>query len=175
MTKIAKVQEVAISKLKPYENNPRMNDMGVEAVANSISEFGFRVPIVVDKNYVIITGHTRLKAAQKLGMETVPVIVADDLTEDQARAFRIADNRTSDMSIWDNKLLLEELGALEDSGLYTGFDWDGIDELKILDEKDTSPMADIQYGIMYELVCRSMDPDKIDRIKQLWEDMGGDD
>lgn len=175
MAKIDEVQEVAVSKLKPYENNPRMNDSAVEAVANSIKEFGFRVPIIVDKNYVIITGHTRLKAAQLLGMKTVPVIVADDLSEEQARAFRIADNRTSDMSIWDNKLLLEELEALEDSGFFTGFDWDGIDELKILDEKDTSPMADIQYGIMYELVCRSMDPDKIDKIKELWEDMGGDD
>lgn len=79
-----------INQLKPYENNPRINDKAVDAVAASIKEFGFKVPIIIDKNNVIVAGHTRLKAAQKLGLEEVPVIVADDLTEEQIKAFRLA-------------------------------------------------------------------------------------
>ena len=83
--------------LTPYDNNPRDNDGAVEAVANSIREFGFKAPIIVDRDRVIIAGHTRLKAALSLGLREVPVIVADDLTEEQARAYRLADNRTGEM------------------------------------------------------------------------------
>ncbi|MEE1040646.1 MAG: ParB N-terminal domain-containing protein, partial [Lachnospiraceae bacterium] len=161
--------------LKPYDKNPRMNEGGVNAVAESIKQFGFRVPIVCDKNYVIICGHTRLKAAQKIGLDRVPVIVADDLTEEQAKAFRIADNRTSDLSIWDNKLLLEELEALAGIDVFTGFDFNNIEELSILDEADSSALDESEYGVAYELVCRSMDKEKIGKIKKAWEDMGGDD
>ena len=175
MAKIDKVQEVATSKLKPYEKNPRMNDNGVEAVAQSIKDYGFLVPIVVDKDFTVVCGHTRLKAAEHLGLEKVPVIVAHDLTEQQAKAFRIADNRVSDLSIWDNKLLLEELESLEKTGLYTGFDFGDISELQILDEKNDSAIEDIEYGVAYELVCRSMSEEKINKIKKLWEEMGGDD
>lgn len=105
------VIQMLTSELVPYDKNPRYNDTGVEAVANSIREFGFQQPIVVDKDHVIIVGHTRLKAAELLGLERVPVIVAD-LTEQQARAYRIADNKTGDKSTWNVDLLGEELNQL---------------------------------------------------------------
>lgn len=98
--------------LIPYNNNPRVNDGAVDAVAKSIEEFGFRNPIIVDKNNVIIAGHTRLKASQRLGLKAVPVIVADDLTEEQANALRIVDNRTSDLAEWDFVKLKEELEGI---------------------------------------------------------------
>jgi ParB-like chromosome segregation protein Spo0J len=105
-----------IERVKPYDKNPRRNDKAVEAVAKSIREFGFRQPIVVDKDGVIVVGHTRYKAALKLGMKTVPVHVAADLTPQQARAYRIADNRTNATAEWDIDLLPIELGELREDG-----------------------------------------------------------
>lgn len=84
------IKEIAIASLREYENNPRNNDSAVDAVAESIREFGFKVPIVIDGNNMIVCGHTRVKAAQKLGMETVPCIIANDLTPEQIKAFRLA-------------------------------------------------------------------------------------
>ncbi|MCC6428617.1 MAG: ParB N-terminal domain-containing protein [Phycisphaerales bacterium] len=101
------------SSIKPYDQNPRRNDGAVEAVANSIREYGFRQPIVVDADGVIVVGHTRWKAAQKLGMSEVPVHVARELTPEQARAYRIADNRTALIAEWDEDLLSSELAALK--------------------------------------------------------------
>ena len=92
------IREVSIKDIHPYEKNPRINDNAVEAVANSIKEFGFKQPIVVDGNMEIIAGHTRWKAAKKLKLKTVPVLVADDLTEEQVRAYRIADNTTGELA-----------------------------------------------------------------------------
>ncbi|HBJ38540.1 MAG TPA: chromosome partitioning protein ParB, partial [Planctomycetaceae bacterium] len=90
-----------ITQPRPYESNPRVNDKAVDAVAASIKEYGFSQPIVVDTYGVIIVGHTRLKAAQKLGLEYVPVVVACHLTPEQARAYRIADNKTAELADWD--------------------------------------------------------------------------
>lgn len=106
--------EKKVSELNPYKNNPRKNEPAVEAVANSIKEFGFKVPIVIDQNNTIVCGHTRLKAAIKLGLETVPCIMADDLTPEQVKAFRLADNKTSELADWDKKLLDFELDGIED-------------------------------------------------------------
>lgn len=103
-----------IDELKMYEKNPRKNDDSVEYVANSIKEFGFKVPIVIDKNNVIVTGHTRYKASKKLGLQEVPCIVADDLTPEQIKAFRIADNKVTEKSSWDLDLLKEEFDGLLD-------------------------------------------------------------
>lgn len=103
------IQMIQITEIKPYENNPRKNDDAVDEVANSIKAFGFKNPIIVDKDMVIIAGHTRLKAAQKLGLTMVPVIVASDLNEDQANALRLADNKTAEIAKWDKKKLEEEL------------------------------------------------------------------
>ena len=103
-----------VSELIPYINNPRNNDNAVDAVASSIKNFGFKIPIVVDSNNEIINGHTRLKAAQKLGLETVPVIVADDLTPEQVKAFRLADNKVGEIATWDEEMLAIELGELSE-------------------------------------------------------------
>ena len=103
-----------IEELVPYENNPRKNDEAVSKVAESIREFGFKVPIIVDKDNVIVAGHTRLKAAIKLRLSEVPVIRADDLSEEQVRAFRLADNKTSEFAEWDTEKLLEELEKISD-------------------------------------------------------------
>lgn len=108
------VQNVKIDLVIPYEKNPRKNDKAAEAVAASIQEFGFKVPIVIDKNNVIVTGHTRLKAAKKLGLEYVPCIMADDLSEAQIKAFRLADNKTAELADWDMGLLGDELTELAD-------------------------------------------------------------
>lgn len=108
------IEDRKIDELIPYENNPRKNDKSVDYVANSISQFGFKVPIVIDCNGTIVAGHTRYKAAVKLGMETVPCIIADDLTEEQIRAFRLADNKTSELSQWDMDLLAGELNGILD-------------------------------------------------------------
>lgn len=107
------IVNVNINELIPYENNPRINDEAVEFVANSIKEFGFKVPIVIDKNNEIVAGHTRYKASKKLGLEEVPCIIADDLTEEQVKAFRLADNKVSEKAQWNMELLEEELADLD--------------------------------------------------------------
>lgn len=109
-----KVTYMDTDSLIPYANNPRLNDNAVDAVAASIKEFGFKVPIVVDGENVIINGHTRLKAAHKLGLKQVPVIVADDLTPEQVKAFRLADNKTSELAEWDLQKLEIELDGIDD-------------------------------------------------------------
>lgn len=108
-----KILEKRIDEISPYEGNPRKTDGAVAAVAESIKRFGFKVPIVVDSNMVIIAGHTRLEAAKKIGLEKVPVIVAEDLSEDQAKAFRLADNKTAEIAAWDFEKLEEELEDLD--------------------------------------------------------------
>lgn len=104
--------EKKIENITPYEKNPRKNDEAVDAVANSIKEFGFKVPIVIDKDGIIVAGHTRYKAAKKLRMKSVPCIVASDLTDEQIKAFRLADNRTAELAEWDMELLTEELDEI---------------------------------------------------------------
>lgn len=102
-----------VSELTPYDKNPRRNDDAVKYVAESIRQFGFKVPLVIDNNGVIIAGHTRWKAAKKLGLKTVPCIVADDLTDEQIKAFRLADNKVAEMAGWDFALLEEELQLID--------------------------------------------------------------
>lgn len=125
------IVEKKLSELKPYENNPRKNDEAVEYVANSIKEFGFKVPIVIDKDGVIVAGHTRYKAAKQLKLKTVPCIIADDLNEEQIKAFRLADNKTAELAGWDFPLLDMELAELnmdmEQFG-FKGFDDSDIDD-----------------------------------------------
>ena len=109
-----------IDELIPYENNPRINDEAAKYVAESIRQFGFKVPMVIDKENVIVAGHTRFKAAMELGMEEVPCIVADDLTEEQVKAFRLADNKVGEIAQWDNRILELELADLEDLNFEMG-------------------------------------------------------
>ena len=107
------IVEVNVNDLKEYDNNPRFNDDAVEYVARSIEQFGFKVPCVIDSNNVIVTGHTRVKAAKFLGMEEVPCIVADDLSEEQIRAFRLADNKVGEIAKWDFDALNIELDSID--------------------------------------------------------------
>ena len=121
------VQQVKIEKVKPYEKNPRKNKAAVDYVANSIKEFGFQQPIVVDKDMVVIAGHTRLKAAKKLKLKEVPVVIADNLTEEQVKAYRLADNKTAEKAEWDFDLLTDELLSLQELDFdmeQFGFDFD---------------------------------------------------
>lgn len=106
------IKEMKIEEIKPYENNPRKNDKAVDGVANSIKEFGFKVPIVIDKNNVIVCGHTRYKAALQLGLNKVPCIIADDLTDEQIKAYRLADNKVGELAEWDTDVLADELQEL---------------------------------------------------------------
>ena len=103
-----------LDEVRPYANNPRKNDDAVEYVVNSIKEFGFKVPIIIDGSGEIVAGHTRYKAAKQLGMEEIPCIVAGDLTEEQIKAFRLADNKVSEKAGWDFELLESELDEIMD-------------------------------------------------------------
>lgn len=124
-----------VSELIPYDKNPRRNDAAVKYVKASIEQFGFKVPIVIDANNIIVAGHTRLKAAKELGMEEVPCIVADDLTPEQVKAFRLADNKTAEMAGWDFPMLDDELAGIEFDMAEFGFeepsgiDWSRIEEI----------------------------------------------
>ena len=170
------IVEKKLAEIKPYEKNPRMNDSAVKEVRKSIEQFGWQQPIVVDNDGVIIVGHTRFKAAQEMGLETVPVVVASNLTPVQARAYRIADNKTSDFSIFDNKLLLEELEAIELDGgadLYTGFE-ESLFTDGVLDETDNEVLLNNEDGIIYEAVFKSDNKAKIDKIIELWNGLPSD-
>ena len=101
-------------QITPYKNNPRKNDKAVPYVMESIQKFGFKVPLIIDKDNVIVTGHTRHKAAIKLGLKEIPCIKADDLSPEQIKAFRLADNKTGEFATWDTDKLLEELEELEE-------------------------------------------------------------
>lgn len=125
-----------IGDLKPYERNPRNNEAAVPYVVKSIEQFGFKVPMVIDSNGVIVAGHTRFLAAKELGMTEVPCIVADDLTEEQIKAFRLADNKVAEKASWDFELLESELAELPEFEMADfGFleapeiDWAGVDDL----------------------------------------------
>ena len=129
------VIQMKLTDLIPYENNPRINDDAIDVVVNSIKEFGFKNPIIIDKDNVIVCGHTRRLAAIKLGLTEVPCIRADDLTEDQIKAFRVADNKTSELSTWDLDKLKIELGDIELNMADFGFE-DLLDQMKELPEDD---------------------------------------
>jgi len=146
-----RVNQRKLDSITPYPGNPRINDAGVAAVAASIREFGFRQPIVVDADGVIICGHTRYRAAQELGLETVPVHVAKDLSPEQVKAYRLADNKSAEMSTWDYDLLPIELADLQ----ATGFDMDvlGFEDIEIerlIGEADTGAMPENADGTEYD-------------------------
>ena len=158
------------SELVPYENNPRNNDDAVEYVAKSIKEFGFKVPIVIDKDNVIIAGHTRLKASEQLGIKEVPCIVADDLSDEQIKAFRLADNKVSEQASWDFDLLTKELDEImninmEDFGFSeASIDWDSVEDLSDATyDKPTHNMLECPF-------CHHIDRDihfkKVDGVEE---------
>ncbi len=121
------IVQMKVADIIPYEKNPRKNDEAVKYVVESIKEFGFKVPIVIDKDNVIVAGHTRLKAAKKLKLDEVPCIVADDLTDEQIQAFRLADNKVAEKAEWDFNLLSVELDGLFDFDMTIfGFEDDSV-------------------------------------------------
>ncbi|MEQ1812956.1 MAG: DNA modification methylase [Candidatus Nitrotoga sp.] len=134
-----RIETVPIEKIIPYARNPRRNEHAVAKVAGSIKEFGWQQPIVVDTDYVVVAGHTRLLAAQQLGMKELPVKIADDLTPAQIKAYRLADNRTHEEAEWIDELLAIELSEIRDMGYdldITGFDPDELDKLLAGDAGD---------------------------------------
>lgn len=157
--------ELATGDLIPYENNPRNNAPAVKAVAESIKAFGFKVPIVVDKDNVIVAGHTRHQAALLLGLDSVPVIRADDLTDEQVRAFRLADNKTAELAEWDDEKLNLELAQLSDFDMSAfGFEeLDGTADVEEIDddpeemaaaiEEPTTQLGDVWQLGRHRLVC----------------------
>lgn len=156
------VKNVKIDSIKPYKNNPRNNDDAVDATANSIKEFGWQQPIVVDKDGVIIVGHTRLKAAKKLGLKQVPIVVAENLTDEQANAYRLADNKTGELADWDFDLLDDELADINNIDMEDfGFDAAEESDTKVVDdefdeeppEKPTSKLGDVYQLGRHRLMC----------------------
>lgn len=157
------IQYKNINDIKPYDRNPRKNDDAVKYVAESIRQFGFKVPIVIDRNGTIVAGHTRYKAAKKIGMSEVPCIIADDLTEEQIKAYRMADNKVSEFAEWDIDLLGEELGEITDIDMTDfGFEInipeenaefieDEFDET--LPEKPKSKLGEIYQMGRHRLMC----------------------
>ena len=141
-----KIQEIAIGKIKPYKYNPRDNDDAVPLVMASIHEFGFKVPIVLDKNNTIVCGHTRYKAAKQLGLSKVPCVVADDLSEEQIKAFRLADNKVAEKAKWDRGLLDLELDGIFDIDM-TVYDFDISDNEDEEIEIEKKSHRENTYGI----------------------------
>ena len=177
------IQNIKTDKLIPYVNNPRHNEDAVEKVMASIHEFGFKVPLVIDKNNVVVTGHTRLKAAKKLGIEEVPCVVADDLSDAQIKAFRIADNKVSEYAEWDEELLQVELEQLEELDFnldslsidFSDFDLDVGDDIEEIEpeevevpevpEEPKAKLGDIYQLGNHRLMCG--DSTSIDDVEKL--------
>ena len=137
-----KIEYLKTDELIPYANNPRNNDEAVDYVANSIKEFGFKVPCVIDNEKNVVCGHTRLKAAKKLGIKEVPCIIADDLTEEQIKAFRLSDNKVGELAEWNFNLLDEELNGIFDIDMKQfGFDLQSI----IDDEDDKKEDGEVPF------------------------------
>jgi len=159
------IQQCSLDSLTPYANNPRQNAGAVDKVAASIEAFGFKQPIVVDKENVIIVGHTRYLAAKQLGLNTVPVLVADDLSPDEAKAYRLADNRTHEESTWDKDLLALELGDLShlefDLSL-TGFNADELAGLTALADSVAQGLTDVDD-------CHELPEASIAKAGDLWQ------
>ena len=149
MSKNLNVKMMPIGDVVPYEKNPRLNDQAVGAVASSIREFGFKVPIVVDGKGVVVSGHTRLKAAKSLGLAEVPVIVADDLDDTKIKAFRLADNKVAELADWDESLLIKELEELDDLNYDMGqFDFElDLDDADDAEENGSDDAGDIPDNI----------------------------
>ena len=170
-----KIENADINTIKPYENNPRkLKDSAIEKVAMSLKEYGFRQPIVVDKDRIIVVGHTRYRASKKLGLKEVPITIADNLTPEKINAYRIADNRTAEESEWDYKLLQEEFSNLVDEKFnleLTGFNEDELKkylameedfevDLPEINDEDKQPLQQKTFTLhneQYEIVQQALD------------------
>ena len=161
------VIEKKLKDIKPYKKNPRNNDSAVDAVANSIEQFGFKVPVVIDKDNVIVCGHTRYKAAKKLGLYKVPCVVADDLTEEQIKAYRLADNKVSELAEWDFNVLGDELENIFDIDM-SDFGFDLTEEEDAQTERED--LSD-KVGETYEVIIEC---DNEEQQEQIYNKLIGD-
>ena len=149
------VVERSINDIIPYSNNPRINNDAIDPVAESIKSFGWKQPIVVDRNNTIVCGHTRYQAAIKLGLETVPCVVADDLSPDEVRAYRLVDNKTAEYSLWDTDKLMKEIESIEfDLTQYSDWESSEMSNYSVDDIPDTP--REIHYTEKFGVVidCR---------------------
>jgi hypothetical protein len=152
-----------INSIKPYENNPRkLSDTAIEKVAMSLKEYGFRQPIVVDKDRVIVAGHTRFRASKKLGLKNVPISIIDNLTEEQINAYRIADNRTAEESEWDNELLKMEIKELEAKDFK-------LDLLGFNDEQLNNILFEEKQGLTDEDEVPETPEEPISKLGDIWK------
>lgn len=156
------VKTIPLADIHPYTNNPRKNDEAVAGVAASIKRFGFLIPMVIDRNNEIICGHTRYKAAKQLGLTEVPCVIADELTEEEIRAFRLADNKVSEKATWDMDLLPVELAGImlpmEEFG-FESISPDEFEENFVLDEGEKKPFQQISITVhdkQAELILRAI-------------------
>ena len=161
------IVEKKLADIKPYEKNPRKNDNAVDTVANSIKEFGFKVPIVIDKDNVIVCGHTRYKASKKLGLEVVPCVIADDLTEEQIKAYRLADNKVSELAEWDIDLLGEELDDIFNIDMSDfGFDLSEDEPTAPTERKDLSDKVGETYEVIIECDSEEQQAEIYERVRK---------
>ena len=161
------IVEKKLADIKPYEKNPRKNDNAVDTVANSISQFGFKVPIVIDKDNVIVCGHTRYKASKKLGLEVVPCVIADDLTEEQIKAYRLADNKVSELAEWDIDLLGEELDDIFNIDMSDfGFDLSEDEPTAPTERKDLSAKVGETYEVIIECDSEEQQAEIYERVRK---------
>jgi len=166
------IEMIPISEVIPYENNPRKNDKAVDVVAKSIKEFGFKVPIILDKNNVIIAGHTRLRAAIQLGLTEVPIIWADELSPKQVKAFRIMDNKSSEFAEWDLdklKVELDDLKNLNYSLDLTGFEQSALDVLGIESNIGNIPDIDFQGETIQGNPIIIIKLEDIEEANEIWD------
>lgn len=165
-----------IEELKEYKNNPRNNKEAIKYVANSIKEFGFKVPIILDKNNEIICGHTRYNAAKKLKLKEVPCIIADDLSDEQIKAFRLADNKVSEIATWDLELLdlelkeIDDLFNMNDFGFDFNLDLEEKEETKEITEEKKEDI-EVNLGDILEIGERKIFYGNIDVVNEFKEDI----
>lgn len=158
-----KIKEMPLGELHPYENNPRINTEAIDKVANSIREFGFQVPIVIDRKGTIAAGHTRYEAAKLLGLETVPCVVTEELTDKQVKAFRLADNKVAEIAAWDFGKLNQELAELSDQFDFKDFGFNAFSQdFSPEQDGESSEVGDIveeedNYRIVYEIAFNNED------------------
>ena len=156
MMKQLEIKYMSVNDIKPYKNNPRINEKAIPYVMNSIKEFGFKNPIIIDKNNIIICGHTRLESAKRLKYTEVPVIYADDLSDEQIKAFRLADNKVSEIAEWDLELLDDELSEIDLDMEQFGF----LEEL----ENQEKERNEIEYQENYSIVIECDNDEELEKI-----------
>ena len=157
MMKQLEIKYMPVNDIKPYKNNPRINEKAIPYVMNSIKEFGFKNPIIIDKNNIIICGHTRLESAKRLKYTEVPVIYADDLSDEQIKAFRLADNKVSEIAEWDLELLDNELSEIDLDMEQFGFE---LSDGESLFEEEEKEEKEVNKKILKCPVCGHINEEK---------------